>query len=335
MKALVKREAREGLVLEQLDVPRPVRGEVLLKVKAASVCGTDLHIFRWDSWAQNNLKPPLTIGHEFSGEIVEVGAGVTKAKMGDFASVESHIPCETCALCRSDQMHICTKQTIFGVHRDGGFAEFVTVPEVCLWLHRKPIEPAHAAIMEPLGNAVHAVSAAGVEGRRCIVFGCGPAGVFTVMVARALGAKQVFAVDIDPGRREMAKDAGADDVFDGADPGLAARERELDVAFEMSGAQAALDAALKMTRHGATIVAFGLPGGALNLKDIILSGRRVFGIVGRHMFETWKLMQRLLDEGRLHPERAITHRFRLGEYEQAFRAIIDKNVRTGKVVLIP
>jgi threonine 3-dehydrogenase len=335
MKAIVKREARHGLAMEDRDVPSPGAGEVLLKVKAASVCGTDVHIFNWDAWAQNNLRPPLTIGHEFAGEVVAAGPGIERARIGDFASVESHIPCLRCDLCRSDRMHICTNQTIFGVHRDGGFAEFVTVPEICLWLHRKPIEPAHAAIMEPLGNAVHAVSEAGVEGARCIVFGCGPAGVFTVMVARALGAASVYAVDIDPGRREMAREAGADETFDGADPRLADRVRELDVAFEMSGAQAALDAALKMLRHGATIVAFGLPGGSLPLKDIILSGRRVLGIVGRHMFKTWILMQKLLDEGRLRPEQAITHRFPLAEFAKAFQSIVDKNVRTGKVVLIP
>lgn len=335
MKALVKREPRQGLVIEERERPRPQAGEVLLQVRAASVCGTDVHIFNWDAWAQSHLRPPLTIGHEFAGEVVEVGTGVERARIGDFASVESHIPCLRCDLCASDQMHICTNQTIFGVHRDGGFAEFVTVPEICLWVHRKPIEPAHAAIMEPLGNAVHAVSEAGVSGARCIVFGCGPAGVFTVMVARALGAKSVYAVDIDPGRREMAREVGADEVFDGADPGVPDRVRGLDVAFEMSGAQGALDAALRMLRHGATIVAFGLPGGSLPLKDIILSGRRVLGIVGRHMFKTWNLMQKLLDEGRLHPERAITHRFALADFEKAFRSIIDKKVRTGKVVLIP
>lgn len=335
MKALVKREARQGLVIEERELPTPQPAEVLLKVKAASICGTDVHIFNWDAWAQSNVRPPLIVGHEFAGEVVEVGKGVKRARVGDFASVESHIPCLRCDRCAADQMHICTNQTIFGVHRDGGFAEFVTVPEICLWLHGKPIEPAHAAIMEPLGNAVHAVSEAGVEGARCIVFGCGPAGVFTVMVARALGAKTVYAVDIDPGRREMAREAGADETFDGFDPTLADRVRGLDVAFEMSGAQGALDTALRMLRNGATIVAFGLPGGSLPLKDIILSGRRVLGIVGRHMFKTWTLMQRLLDEGRLHPEQAITHRFPLTDFEKAFHSIIDKNVRTGKVVLMP
>lgn len=343
MMAVVKTEPREGAEYTEIDRPVPGPGEVLLKVRATSICGTDVHIYKWDPWAASKLRAPLVFGHEFCGDVVEVGQGVTRANVGDFASVESHIPCGTCDLCRSNQMHICAKMKIFGIDRPGSFAQYVTVPEICLWIHRRPIRPEVASLMEPLGNGVFAASSADVAGKTCAVFGCGPAGIFTIMSAKALGAKRVFAVEIDPGRGELGREAGADQVIDGSARNIheelvRANGGPLDVSFEMSGSPAALAGALKCLRNGGTCVAFGIPSGPVTVDlaaDVILSGRRILGIVGRHMFETWKLMQELLDAGRLRPEIVITHRFRLSGFREAFETILSKKVRVGKIVMFP
>jgi threonine 3-dehydrogenase len=337
MMAVCKSKAAEGAALVEADVPSPGPGEVLVKVKATSICGTDLHIWKWDSWASQTIKPPLVFGHEFAGEVVALGPGVKNAKVGEFASVESHIPCLSCSLCKSDQMHICDHMKIFGVDRPGSFAQFVTVPEVCLWKHSRPISPELASIMEPLGNAVHAVSEAEVKGRNVMIFGCGPIGVFAIMVAKAMGAARVFASDIDAHRMQMARDAGADEVFDGKDD-LLKTLRNLDVSIDMAGSQQTLITGLKILRHGGTFIAFGLYGNTVTLdmsKEVILAGRRIIGIVGRHMFRTWETMQSLLDEKKIHPERVITHQFKLNEYERAFTTLMSKESRIGKVVMFP
>jgi threonine 3-dehydrogenase len=337
MMAVCKSQPAEGASMVEADIPSPGVGEVLVKVKATSICGTDLHIWKWDAWASQAIKPPLIFGHEFCGEVVKVGAGVKNAKPGDFGSVESHIPCQRCALCKSDQMHICDEMKIFGVDRPGSFAQYVTVPEVCLWKHTHPIAPELASIMEPLGNAVHAVSEADVKGKTVKIFGCGPIGVFGIMVAKAMGAARVYASDIDANRMQMAREAGADEVLDGRDD-VGKRLKNIDVSIDMAGAQQTLTTGLKILRHGGTFVAFGLYGNTVTIdlsKDVILAGRRIVGIVGRHMFKTWETMQRLLDEKRIHPEKVITHQFKLNEYERAFSTLMSKETRAGKVVMFP
>lgn len=337
MMAVCKAQAAEGAALIEAEVPTPQSGEVLIKVKATSICGTDLHIWKWDAWASQAIKTPLVFGHEFCGEVVALGAGIQHARVGDFASVESHIPCLQCAMCRSDQMHICERMKIFGVDRPGSFAQFVTVPEVCLWKHSRPIAPELASIMEPLGNAVHAVSEANVKGRSVMILGCGPIGVFGIMVAKAMGATRVFASDIDSNRMQMAREAGADEIYDGKDD-LLKKLGNLDVCIDMAGSQQTLVAGLKILRHGGTFIAFGLYGNSVTLdmsKEVILTGRRIIGIVGRHMFRTWETMQSLLNEDKIHPERVITHRFNLSEYERAFTTLLSKESRIGKVVMFP
>lgn len=337
MMAVVKAVPQPGLAIIEKDVPVPAEREVLLRVRATSICGTDLHIWQWDDWSARTIRPPITIGHEFFGEVAEVGPSVSRARPGDPASVESHIPCGECRQCREDRRHICEKLKIFGIDRDGSFAEYVTVPEVCLWIHRRPVAPELGSILEPLGNAVHAVSEAEVRGMRCLVLGCGPIGQFTVQVARAMGATEVAASDIDPGRLEMARESGADPVFPAGEE-RPEWERRFDVVFEMSGSTHAFASGVRMLRRGGTLVAFGLFKSRLSVDvtgEFILAGRRLIGIVGRRMYQTWETMQRLLDEKRIEPEKAITHRLPLAEFRKAFEILLAKSGRSGKIVLLP
>jgi len=238
MRAVMKKDAGLGTSIETVDVPKCGPEDVLLKVKAASICGTDLHIYKWDSWAQGVIKPPLILGHEICGEIVEFGARVEGFAAGDLVSVESHIPCGKCYQCRHDLRHICDDLKIVGVHRPGGFAEYLSIPAVCAWKNGPGINVEVAALLEPLGNAVYAASEAQVAGQNVAVFGCGPAGLFTVAACKALGAVKVIAVDVNPKHLEMATSMGADELLDGADPGLMERLEAL--LMERSGGRTAL-----------------------------------------------------------------------------------------------
>jgi threonine 3-dehydrogenase len=313
-------------------------------VLATSICGTDLHILNWDAWAQSQMKPPVVIGHELAGEVAEVGSRVARFKVGDRVAVESHVACGSCQQCTHGMRHICDNLQIIGVHRNGSFAEFIAVPAACAWKSSPGLPPEVATLMEPMGNAVHAVSAAGVKGRTVAVFGCGPAGLFAINCARAHDAAAIYAVDVNRHRLALAKTMGASETFDGADPDVAATLAKragghgLDVAFEMSGNVTAIVNAFKSLKKGATFVAFGIPSRPVELdwgNEVILKGRKVLGIVGRLMFETWEEMQRLLDSGRLDPRPVITHRHKLAEFETAFAAIQERDSKAGKIVLFP
>lgn len=341
MLAVRKPAAAPGVKLGRVPVPRPGRGEALVRVEATSICGTDLHIYDWDPWAQSVMTPPIVPGHEFAGEVVELGEGVTTLAVGDRISVESHIPCDRCVNCRNDRRHICTNLRIFGIHVDGSFAEFVAVPEVCAWKRSAPLPAEIRSIMEPMGNAVHAVDEAKVEGAAVAVFGCGPAGLFAVAVARAMRAARVVALDINPDRLKLATTMGATETLDARADGLVDVLREMtggagfDAALEMSGAAAAFNGALKALRPGGRLIAFGIPSKDVTFdlaNDVIMKQRQVVGIVGRHMWRTWERMQALLDGG-LDPTPVITHRFRLSEFEAAIETI--KSGISGKVVLTP
>jgi threonine 3-dehydrogenase len=344
MRAVVKKGPGPGASLENVEVPRCKPSEILVKVLASSICGTDLHIFNWTDWAQTQVKPPRIFGHEFCGEVVEAGRAVGSFIAGDRVSVESHIPCGACRQCRDDQRHICDNLEIIGLHRDGCFAEFAAVPEVCAWKNPPGTPPEIGSVMEPMGNAVHAVHEARVAARRVAVFGAGPTGLFTVAVARAMKAARVFAVEVNPRRLKLAGEMGADELFDGRDEDLVPRLHRagggngVDIAFEMTGNAQAYAGALRSLRKGGTLVAFGIPPKPLELDladEVILTGRRIIGIVGRHMFKTWDMMQRLLDEKKIDPVSVITHRFRLAEFEEAFKTLASPDTDCGKVVLLP
>src|SRR6185436_5687817 len=256
MRALLKPAAAPGAVIGDVELPRCGPRDLLLRVRATSICGTDVHIWSWNDWARTTVKPPLVLGHEAAGEVVEVGRDVTGFRAGDCVSIESHLPCGDCVQCRGDRMHICDRLQILGVHRQGTFAEYLSVPAVCAWKNAPGTPAEVASILEPLGNAVHAASEAEVRDKKVVVFGCGPTGLFGVMAARAMGAASVFAVDVNRDRLAMAKGLGADELFDGALPELPqtivkqAGGAGADAAFEMSGSPAAIATGLRSLRKG-------------------------------------------------------------------------------------
>lgn len=253
MKAIIKPKPAPGAELVTVDVPKPGPRDLLVKVKATSICGTDVHIYEWDAWSQGRIKPPIVFGHEFAGEVVEVGSMVTGFKPGDFISAESHIPCGYCYQCRNDQQHICGNLKILGVDTQGCFADYVVLPEVCAWKNDKSMPPEIACVQEPLGNAVYTIldSREGVAGLSVAVFGCGPAGLFTVGVAKAASAGKIIHVIKHEFRRAISKQMGSDVIIKYDDPQL--KEKVLnetsnvgvDVICEMTGNTQAINQGLE------------------------------------------------------------------------------------------
>ena len=341
MRALAKMQPAPGADLVERPVPSPGPGEVLLRIEAASICGTDAHLYHWDPWAAEILKPPIILGHELAGRVVGMGAGVTRVKEGDLVGVESHIVDWTCAQCRSGQAHLCRNLKVIGAHVDGGFAEFAVIPEANA-IESNGLDPAVTALQEPMGNAVHAAFAEPIEGRTVAVTGCGPIGLCAVAVAKAAGASLVVATDVEPYRLEMAGRMGADLAIDGRETDLVARNvmeatggDGVEVVLEMSGAQAALDTALAIITRGGRISLLGIYSrpATVDLSDLVIQkGVRLYGIYGRRLYDTWERTQALL-RGGLDVTPIITHRFDLADWEQGFALIESRHA--GKVVLIP
>ncbi len=344
MKAVLKPGPAAGAEIRDVEMPVCGPDDLLLKVRATSICGTDLHIYNWDPWAQSAIKPPLVFGHEFTGEIVEVGRNVKGFKAGENVSVESHIDCGECYQCRHGMKHICDRLQIIGVHRAGCFAQYVSIPARVAWKNSPGMPAEIATLMEPMGNAVHVVNASKVAGKTVAVFGCGPAGLFAIATAKAYDAAAIYAVDVNKHRLELAKSVGANELLDGADPDLVPKVVKLsggygaDNTLEMSGNNKAIANGLRCLKKGGTFAAFGLPSKPIELdlaNDVIFKGRTILGIVGRLMFETWEQMQQLLDSGRLNPRPIITHQFKLAEFEKAITTFKSDNAKVGKVVLTP
>jgi threonine 3-dehydrogenase len=340
MRALAKTSAGAGLELVGRPVPTPADGEVLLQVNAASICGTDHHLFTWDEWAAENLVPPRILGHELAGTVIATGAGVTRVKEGDLVGVESHLFDWTCAQCRRGDMHLCRNLRVIGVHVDGGFAEQVVIPEANA-IESNGLDPAVVALQEPMGNAVHAAFAEPIEGRSVLVTGCGPIGLCAVGIAKAAGASSVIATDTEAYRLELATTMGADLVLDAADAGTEERISQatggdgVEVVLEMSGAAPALDQALRVITRGGSISLLGIFGEhpTIDLSElVIMKGLRLHGIFGRRIYDTWERTQALL-RGGLDVTPIITHRLPLEEWGQAFDLIGSRHA--GKVVLIP
>jgi len=340
MRALAKARPGEGLELVDRPVPEPGAGEVLLQMDAASICGTDYHLFSWDEWAAENLMPPRILGHELAGTVAAVGAGVTRVKEGDLVGVESHIVDWTCAQCRRGDMHLCRNLQVIGVHVDGGFAEQVVIPEANA-IESNGLDPAVVALQEPMGNAVHAAFVEPIEGRSVLVTGCGPIGLCAVGVARAAGASMVIATDTEAYRLELARTMGADLALDAADPATEERINEVtggdgvEVVLEMSGAPAALDQALRVVTRGGSVSLLGIFAAppTVDLSElVIMKGLRLHGIFGRRLYDTWERTQSLL-RGGLDVTPIITHRLGLEQWEQAFDLIASRHA--GKVVLLP
>ncbi len=345
MKALIKKSAAPGAEFGDAPVPRPKQDELLIKVHRASICGSDMPIYGWSSWAPERLKLPLVFGHEFCGTVEEAGAAAGDFKAGDFVSVESHIYCGRCEQCVGGQSHVCREMKIMGIDAPGGFAQYAVIPARCAWKHADERLKDWGSIMEPMGNAVYSVLVEPVAGKTVLVLGAGPQGLFAVAVARASGARRVVAVEGSPFRAELARKMGAADVIDPASPdplGAALKAGGcpggFDVVVEMSGAAQAILMGLKAARPGGRMTAFGLPSKKIEIdwaSDVIFKGLRIHGIVGREVFGTWRMTEALLRSGAVDAGAIITHVFPMKDFARAFGEMAAPEKKCGKVVLVP
>jgi len=338
LKALVKEKAEPGLRL--MDVPEPVvgPGDVLIKVLRTGICGTDLHIRNWDGWAQQAVRTPLVVGHEFVGEVVERGRDVGDIAVGDRVSGEGHLVCGTCRNCRAGRRHLCRATVGLGVGRDGAFAEYVALPASNVWVHRVPVDLDVAAIFDPFGNAVHTALSFPLVGEDVLITGAGPIGLMAAAVARHAGARHVVVTDVSEERLELARKIGVSLALNAAESGIADGQRVLglregfDVGLEMSGNPAAMRDMLANMTHGGRIAMLGLPSEefAVDWSRIVTSMITIKGIYGREMFETWYAMSVLLERG-LDLAPVITGRYGHRDFEAAFADAASG--RGGKVVL--
>jgi threonine 3-dehydrogenase len=342
MQALVKAAEGPGAELREVPVPRPQPGEVLLRVEAASLCGTDLHIYRWDPWAQERLggRLPQIFGHEMAGRVVRYGEGTEgTVPLGTLVALETHLVDGTCYQCRTGRSHICANLRIVGVDADGAFAQYIAVPVANVW-PSEGLAPEIAAIQEPMGNAVQAAFVEEITGQSVLVTGCGPIGLMAIAICQQAGASRVFATDINPERRALAKALGADVVLDGG-PNTVETIRAMtggvgvDVVLEMSGAEPAISQGLGALTNGGRISLLGLPSRPVTLdlnNEIIFKGIRLYGITGRLMFQTWYRTSALLTRG-LDLAPIVTHRLPLSQFADAFELVAAGHA--GKVVLLP
>ncbi len=343
MKAVRKLKSAPGLEYTETDIPKIGDKDVLVKVKACSMCGTDLHIYNWDPpWSEGRVKPPRTLGHEVAGEVVEVGKDVGLVKVGDFISAESHIYCGKCYQCRTGNAHICQNMKLLGVGVDGGFAEYVKLPECVLWKNPKNMPPEVATLQESLGNSVYTVQEGNVMGKTVTVFGCGPTGLFAIGVARATGATKIIAISGTKFHLNLAKKMGADIIINRHEQDVIKVIMDVtdgigaDVFLEMSGSPVAINQGLKSMMQGGKAVLLGLPTKEVSLdisRDVVLKLANIQGIYGRKMFDTWYTTTRLLHSGRLDITPIITHKFKLSEFEKGIKVADSGNA--GKVILLP
>lgn len=345
MQAVAKAQPAPGLQTIQAPIPVPGPRDVLIKVRATSICGTDVHIYKWDRWSQGRIKPPLIVGHEFTGEIIAVGEQVRldEPGVGDFVSAESHIVCGVCQQCRLGYGHVCPNTRIIGVDINGCYAEYVVIPVENAWKNPAEMPVPVASLQENFGNAVHTVSATDVRGKTVLVTGCGPAGLMSIPVARAFGAETIVATDLSAYRLDLARKVGADLAINPAKEDLAQRAQDavrgkgFDVLLEMSGAPQALVQGLRLLKPGAAAALLGLAPATLNDFDmnnlIIMKGVTVHGIAGRRLWETWYQMRALIASGAVDLRPIITHEFPLSRWHEAIETMASGN--SGKIVMYP
>lgn len=343
MQAIVKEKPAPGATRAEIPIPRIGPADVLVRVRAATICGTDYHIYAWDAWSRGRVKPPLTVGHEMAGEVVAVGSEVTSVRVGDHVSAETHLVCRTCDRCRNGEYHLCQRTRILGVDTDGAFAEYVALPEWNCWVNDRDLPFELQSIQEPLGNAVHTALAGEIAGQTVAVVGCGPIGIMSVPVARLCGAEAVYAVDVNPYRLELARQLGADLVIDASRQDPAAEIRRVtggngcDVVLEMSGNPVAIQQGIQAVRNGGRVSLLGLPTRAVEIdlaNQVIMRGITLQGIVGRRLFKTWFQVRSLMRAGladRLAP--LVTHRLPLAEIDRGMELM--RAGQCGKVVLLP
>jgi threonine 3-dehydrogenase len=338
MQALVKTAAAPGLELREVPEPRIGINDVLVRVHKTGICGTDLHIEAWDAWAQDAIRPPLIVGHEFVGEIVEVGANVNDFGAGDLVSGEGHVVCGRCRHCLAGRRELCANSIGLGVGRDGAFAEFVAMPMTNIWHHWPGVDEEVAAIFDPFGNAVHTALAFPILGEDVLISGAGPIGLMATAVARHAGARHIVVSEPNPFRRELAVRMGATIAVDPREGALSDTFHDLDmvegfdVAMEMSGNAQALRDAIGAMAHGGGVAILGLPTEAISLdiNAVVMKMLTLRGIYGREMYETWYKMTVMLQSG-LDITPAITHRFGFREHDAAFAAA--RTGSSGKVVM--
>jgi len=338
VRALYKPAAAPGLELVDRPEPRPGHGEVKIRVLRAGICGTDLHIEAWDDWAASAVNVPLIVGHEFAGEVVEVGDQVRDVRVGDQVSGEGHIVCGTCRNCRAGRRHLCIRTKGVGVNRDGAFADYVVLPESNVWVHHPRIDLDLAAVFDPFGNAVHTALSFPLVGEDVLITGAGPIGLMAAAVCRHVGARFVVITDVSRPRLELAKRMGVDLAVDVSRQRVAEAQRELgmregfDVGLEMSGHPAALPEMLENMNHGGRIAVLGLPSAPIEIDwgKVVTHMITIKGIYGREMFETWYAMSAMLRSG-LSIAPVITDRFPAEQWRDAFETT--RAGRSGKVVL--
>jgi threonine 3-dehydrogenase len=342
MLAVVKPEAAPGTEIR--EVPRPTFGpnEVLVKVEVASICGTDLHIYNWDQWAQRRIHPPLIPGHEFCGVVEAVGKDVTAVKEGDFVSAEMHVACGKCLQCRIGESHICQHVKIIGVDANGAFAEYVVIPESNIWKLDPSIPKEYASILDPLGNAVHTVLAGDIAAKSVAITGCGPIGLFCIAVARACGATQIFAIEPNQHRRRIAEqmkpdfalDPTVDNVYD-----VVMQNTDgtgVDVVLEMAGRSDAIRSGFKILRLGGRMSLLGIPSKPVELnlaEEVIFKGATVQGINGRRMYQTWYQMTALLKANMLDLHPVITDRIAMKDFASGMARL--QTGEASKILMYP
>jgi threonine 3-dehydrogenase len=338
MKALVKSRREPGLWLEDIDEPKIGINDVLIRVLKTGICGTDVHIYKWDEWAQNTIPVPMAIGHEFVGKIVEVGSNVSDFFPGDIVSGEGHVVCGRCRNCFAGRRHLCAHTQGVGVNRPGAFAEYIALPMTNIWRHHESVDLDVASIFDPFGNAVHTALSFPVLGEDVLITGAGPIGIMAAAVARHAGARYTVITDINPARLDLARKMGVTLAVDVRTQKLPDVQKQLgmtegfDVGLEMSGNPAAFRDMLANMSHGAKIAMLGIPAQEMSIdwRSVIFNMFTIKGIYGREMYESWYKMTVMLQSG-LDLRPVITHRFPYAEFEQAFEVMSSGN--SGKVIL--
>jgi threonine 3-dehydrogenase len=338
MKALVKKESKQGLWL--MDVPEPKIGinDVMIKVDRTGICGTDLHIYKWDAWAQATIPVPMVVGHEFVGEIVEVGSNVSGFRAGDIVSAEGHVVCGRCRNCLAGRRHLCKDTKGIGVNRTGAFAEYISVPVTNVWHHKNGMDRDVASIFDPFGNAVHTALSFDLLGEDVLITGAGPIGIMAAAIAKHAGARFVVITDVNEYRLDLAKKMGADVALNVTKGKLKDVQAQLgmkegfDVGLEMSGNASAFRDMIDNMCHGGKISLLGIPSEqiAIDWNKVVFNMLTIKGIYGREMYETWYKMTVMLESG-LDIKPVITHRYHYTEFEKGFEAMLKGNC--GKVIL--
>ncbi len=340
MKALIKDKPVRGVTFTDLPIPKVGDNDLLVRVHRAAICGTDIHIYQWNEYAASRIKLPLLFGHEYSGEVVEFGKNVTNFRKGDRVAAETHVPCGHCYQCTTGLQHICKDMKILGVHMDGAFSEYAILPAICAWRLDTSISYEIGATMEPFGIGVHAMSKTKPAGKKVIVFGCGPIGIYAQMVAKLSGAEYVIGVDVTKERLDLAKKMGTDITLNAKEVNVMDEVNKItkgvgaDIIVELTGNKGVLNDATKTLRRGGDIVLVGLFSGPVEwdlVNNVIYKEANVYGVTGRTMWDTWWKAQSMILSGKIDLNPVITHRFELKNYERAFQ--LAESAMNGKIIL--